>query len=303
MSQHVNQPVVDTPFYLSNTAAYLLWREEKLRYSKPVLSDLLVQVKNPYQLSADEKAAIVERCENFNMAIYQLINPDNQDKSLVHVLGKQLSLENLDANLRSDEDSVSSLQVSRQAGNQYIPYTNKALSWHTDGYYNTLDKQIFGIIMHCVRPAFAGGVNSLLNPENVYIVLRDENPAYIEALMHPEAMTIPDNIEEGKLIRAAQSGPVFMVKPPVGSEAGRLHMRFSARKRNIVWRNTEDTSKAVDMINRLMADDNIVFKVALKSGQGIICNNVLHNRSGFTDSETQKRLMYRARYFEAVNSG
>ena len=85
-----------------------------------------------------------------------------------------------------------------QAGNQYIPYTNKALSWHTDGYYNVLDKQIFGIIMHCVRPAAEGGVNSLLNPENVYIALRDENPAYIEALMHPEAMTIPDNIEKDR---------------------------------------------------------------------------------------------------------
>jgi len=81
---------------------------------------------------------------------------------LVHALGKQLAMETLDANLRSDEDSVSSLQVRAQAGNQYIPYTNKALSWHTDGYYNPLDKQIFGIIMHCVRPAVAGGVNAWL---------------------------------------------------------------------------------------------------------------------------------------------
>ncbi len=56
------------------------------------------------------------------------------------------------------------------------------------------------------------------------------------------------------------------------------------------------------MINRLLAEEENVFQVALKAGQGIICNNVLHNRSGFTDSETQKRLMYRARYFEAVNS-
>ena len=55
-------------------------------------------------------------------------------------------MEKLDANLRSDEDSISSLEVREQNGNQYIPYTNKALSWHTDGYYNPLDKQIFGII-------------------------------------------------------------------------------------------------------------------------------------------------------------
>ena len=114
--------------------------------------------------------------------------------------------------------------------------------------------------------------------------------------MHPDAMIIPENVEAGKVIREAQSGPVFMVKPD-----GRLHMRYSARKRNIIWRDTEETRKAVDMINRLLADDNNVLKVRLEAGQGIICNNVLHNRSGFTDSETQKRLMYRARYYDAVN--
>ena len=115
--------------------------------------------------------------------------------------------------------------------------------------------------------------------------------------MHPQAMTIPDNVEAGKVIRAAQSGPVFTIKPD-----GRLHMRFSARKRHIIWRDTPETLAAVEMMSRMMADDKNVFKLALKAGQGIICNNVLHNRSAFTDSDEQKRLMYRARYFEAVES-
>jgi len=296
MTQQVNQSMVaDSPFSLNNVTAYEKWRDAKLRYKTSNIDDLLVDIKDPYQLSVDEKAAIVARCKNFNMVIYQLENVEFQEKSLVHALGKQFAMENLDANIRSDEDSVSSLEVREQIGNRYIPYTNKALSWHTDGYYNRLDKQIYGIIMHCVRPAMEGGVNTLLNPENVYVALRDKNPAYIEALMHPEAMTIPDNIESGKVIRAAQTGPVFMVK-----SNGRLHMRYSARKRNIIWRDTEDTLKSVDMINQLMADEKNVFQIALKAGQGIVCNNVLHNRSGFTDSETQKRLMYRARYYDAV---
>jgi alpha-ketoglutarate-dependent taurine dioxygenase len=301
MPQQANQStVLGSPFHLSNNTAYSLWRDEKLRYKTPSLTDLLVDIENPYQLSGDEKAAISERCEHFNMAIYQLGSPQAKDKTLVHALGRQLGLEHLDANLRSDEDSVSSLEVRDQTGNQYIPYTNKALSWHTDGYYNHLEKQIYAIIMHCVRPAKEGGVNRLLNPENVYIALRDKDPAYIEALMHAEAMMIPENTESGEVIRAAQTGPVFMVKPPIGLEAGRLHMRFSARKRNIIWRDTEQTREAVALINQLMADDENVVKVALKEGQGIICNNVLHNRSGFTNSENQKRLMYRARYYDAV---
>ena len=296
MSQQANQPIsADSPFNLSNNTAYQQWRSDRLGYMNPALSDLFVRLEDPYQLTDDEKAAVIQCCEKYNMVIYQLNDPGIQDKSLVHELGEQLAMQHLDANLRADEDSVSSLQVREQAGNKYIPYTNKALSWHTDGYYNPLEKQIYGIIMHCVEPADSGGVNRLLNPENVYIALRDKSPAYIEALTHPEAMTIPDNIEDGKVIRAAQTGPVFMVKCD-----GRLHMRYSARKRNIVWRDTEETRMAVAMMNNLMADDDLVTTVALEQGQGIVCNNVLHNRSGFTDSAMQKRLMYRARYYDAV---
>lgn len=301
MSQQVNLSYSESsPFHLENKRAFEIWRDDKQTYDNLILSDLLVKVADPYKLSPDEIAAIRQNCNHYNMAVYQIDDASLEDKSLVHALGEQLSLVSLDANLRADEDSVSSLEVRSQSGNQYIPYTNKALSWHTDGYYNALDKQIYAIVMHCVRPAAEGGINSLLNHEKVYIALRNENPAYIEALMHPNAMTIPDNVEAGKVIRAAQSGPVFMVKAAVGSEAGRLHMRFSARKRNIVWRNTPETLEAVDMINGLMADDEFVFKVGLKAGQGIVCNNVLHNRSGFTDSETQQRLLYRARFYDAV---
>jgi len=272
-----------SPFDLSGDIAYKRWRDVKMSNPAPALDDLLVVIKDPYFLSKDEKSSIVERREKFNMAIYQLSDTEVKDKSLVHALGKQLAMECLDTNIRSDEDSVSSLEVREQSGNKYIPYTNRALSWHTDGYYNLLEKQIYGIIMHCVMPAEQGGVNALLNPEAIYIALRDENPAYIEALMHPEAMTIPDNIESGKVIRAEQTGPVFMVKESVGSKPGRLHMRFSARKRNIVWRDTEDTRLAVTRMNELMADEKLVTMVALTAGQGIVCNNVLHNRSSFID--------------------
>ena len=298
MSQQESQPLsADSPFNLNNNAAYQQWRSGRRDCQRPGIDELLVRVADPYNLSSDEKTALIASCKKYNMAIYQLEDLTMQEKSLVHQLGRQLGMKRLDANLRSDEDSVSSLQVREQQGNMYIPYTNKALSWHTDGYYNPLDKQIFGIIMHCVRPAIDGGVNSLINPEEVYIALRDENPSYIEALMHPQAMIIPDNVEAGKVIRAAQDGPVFRVKAD-----GRLHMRFSARKRNIVWRDDRNTHKAVEIINSYLADDENGLKVKLEAGQGIICNNVLHNRTGFEDSAGQKRLMYRARYYDAVES-
>ena len=63
-----------------------------------------------------------------------------------------------------------------------------------------------------------------------------------------------------------------------------------------------ETRDAVARISDFTADDSNVVKIRLQAGQGIICNNVLHNRSEFTDSDTQKRLMYRARYYDAVNT-
>jgi len=281
-------------FNLDNGDAYRQWSMQKKPLRQCDVSQHIVAIDDPIQLQATEKQALLESCDAYNMALYQLNEPSKQCKEMVVSLGEQLGLSRLDANLRSDSDSISSLRVSEQAGNQYIPYTNKALSWHTDGYYNKPERQINGFLLHCVSAAAEGGVNYLLDHEWVYKLLRDETPDYIDALMHPQAMTIPDNVESGKVIRGAQSGPVFSLH----EGSGRLHMRYSARKRNIIWRDDECTKAAVSRIGKILSDESLVLSVAMKSGQGLICNNVLHNRTGFTDSDLKKRLMYRARYFD-----
>jgi hypothetical protein len=114
--------------------------------------------------------------------------------------------------------------------------------------------------------------------------------------MHPEAMTIPPNVDAGTEIRGACAGPVFSIDALTGS----LHMRYSARKRNIEWRDDELTREAADLITEILDNDDIAYTYRLKAGEGVICNNVLHRRSGFNDSPDEKRLMYRARYYDRV---
>jgi len=286
------------PYNLADENSYQSWRAAKMASSPVSAEKVIVELENPYAISDIEKNALVKACFRYNFVIYQLLDRNLSDKTLVHALGQQLGLHHLDTNLRADEDSVTSLEVRDQAGNQYIPYTNKPLSWHCDGYYNRLDQQINSIVMHCVTPAASGGENELIDHEMLYIKLRDENPALIEALMQPDAMTIPANIEAGEEIRAEQSGPVFSVDPA----AGHLHMRYSARKKNIQWKDDDITQQAKRKITDLLTDTSIVFKHKLKAGQGIVCNNVLHNRKAFEDSEAHKRLMYRARYYDRVMS-
>ncbi|HED33929.1 MAG TPA: taurine catabolism dioxygenase TauD, partial [Gammaproteobacteria bacterium] len=109
-----------------------------------------------------------------------MARPDAGDKRFVAQTGLSLGLSRLDGNLCSDEDNISSIKVSdsgRQGG--YIPYTDKKLSWHTDGYYNEPSRTIRAMVLHCVRPAQSGGENLLLDHEMAYIQLRDENPRFI----------------------------------------------------------------------------------------------------------------------------
>ena len=286
------------PFDLSDSEAYESWKRTKLANYPADVEQIIVNLDDPSALQASEKAEITRLCKLCNVVIYQISDISQTDKSLVHDLGQQLGLKHLDSNLRADEDSITSLQVCEQSGNQYIPYTNKPLSWHTDGYYNALGQQIRAIIMHCVSPADEGGENGLLDHEMVYIRLRDENPAWIEALMHPAAMTIPPNIEQGQEIRGAQAGPVFSVDELSGS----LQMRYSARKRNIEWRDDAVTLEAAARITELLGDESMVFHHQLQAGQGVICNNILHNRTAFEDSASQQRLIYRARYYDRIEN-
>jgi alpha-ketoglutarate-dependent taurine dioxygenase len=287
------------PFDLRRSRDYARWRTWKLADYPVAASDLRVPLGDPGVLTAGEFAAIMARCRKANMAIYDC-GARPFDKSLLRRFGRQFGLERLDMNLRADEDSITSLRVVPESrGTHYIPYTSRSLNWHTDGYYNTPEEQVRAIVMHCVQDAASGGENRLLDPEIAYLLLRDANPDYLRALMQPDAMTIPANIEDGKLIRATCSGPVFTVEKTGGS----LHMRYTARTRSIVWKDDRDTRMAVGFLAELLTCDSpYPVSYRLRAGEGIICNNVLHSRTAFSDDAAsgQVRLLYRARYHERI---
>lgn len=306
--------LTNSPFDLRDDRSYAVWREHKLAQYPQSLAEIMVDIENPHALSEAESAAIREACGRANMALYKLkgastlkgagTEPDAQaaqsDKSCVADLGRQFGLNRLDSNLYADDDGISALHVSGELRQfDYIPYSNRPMSWHTDGYYNTAEKRIRSMVLHCVSPAAEGGDNSMVDHEMIYLQLRDKNPAYIEALMQPEVMTIPANVENGEKIRAEQTGPVFSVD----EETGALHMRYTARTRSIQWQQDKLTQAAVQYLEELLAADSpTIFHHRLEAGQGIICNNVLHQRSAFTDNPPpgQQRLFYRARYYDRI---
>ncbi len=295
------QSVSNSPFLLSNEAVYQLWRERKLTGYPERPEDLVVEVNDPRCLTGAEAEAIVQRCRQANMAVYASRLGGMADKEIPRAAGKRFGLTRLDSNTLADEDGITSLQVvpgKFQRG--YLPYSNKRLLWHTDGYYNTAENRIRAMVLHCVSPAAEGGENSLLDHEVAYILMRDANPEYIRALMAPDAMPIPANTEEGTETRPAVTGPVFSIDP-VG---GNLYMRYTARTRSIEWKRDEVTRAAVQFLEQLLAGESpYVFKHRMAAGQGLVCNNVLHNRTGFTDAVDGgvTRLVYRARYHDRIH--
>jgi alpha-ketoglutarate-dependent taurine dioxygenase len=293
---------VPSPFLPDNHAGYARWRETKLERYPDAVPDLAVEVDDPRRLSTAEMKKLASVCRKTNMAIYTSRLGGLADKEIPRRLGEQFGLTRLDNNLLADEDAITSIQVVPQkAGRGYIPYTNRRLLWHTDGYYNPAEQRVRAFVLHCVTPAASGGENALLDPEIAYLLLRDENPEHIRALMAGDAMTIPANTEAGSEIRAAQSGPVFSID----SRSGCLHMRYTARTRSIEWKQDEATRAAVQTLERLLAGDSpFIFRHRLNAGEGLLCNNVLHNRTEFTDDVDTGvvRLIYRARYYDRIRN-
>ncbi len=297
----INNESLSQRFVAGNNRVYCNWRDQKLDHYPASPESLLVTIQDSSNLSQDELSALKAGIRCANMVFYQLEDGAGESKSGLLARNRQLGLTNIDGNLCSDVDNVTSLRVNDEGRHKfYIPYTNRRLVWHTDGYYNLPDHQILGFTLHCVRQAAQGGESMLLDHELAYIHLRDQDPAYIEAFMAPDAMIIPPNIENGVELRGARGGPVFSLMP-----GGALHMRFSARTRNIEWKQDSRTQEALSCLNEYLDNrDTPVYHYRLMSGQGVICNNVLHARKGFEDggSSESTRLLYRARYYDRVEN-
>jgi hypothetical protein len=284
------------PFDLDDDAAYRRWRERKLATVARSPAELLVEVADPLNLTAAERDALLDRCARTNMAVYVSAPRDEADSEIPRRIGAQLGLRTLDVNYLADEDGITPLAVAESgARTAYIPYTNRPIRWHTDGYYNPPQRQIRAMILHCVQRAGSGGENRLLDHELAYIALRDADPAHIRALMQADAMTIPSRSEEGEVARGDQAGPVFSVDAD-----GRLHMRYTARTRSIAWKDDSAVRAATEALQRLLESDPQVLTLRQEPGMGIVCNNVLHDRAAFTDSPQRRRLVLRARYYERI---
>ncbi|MBF0357826.1 MAG: TauD/TfdA family dioxygenase [Magnetococcales bacterium] len=286
-------------FNLGDDRAYNEWREAKLAGYPQSLADLVVEINSPYELTADERTALLKVCAKANMVVFAVKNPDIIKDNPLPALLKQLGVEDVDCNLGAGESGLSKLSPGGSAYGpfaNYIPYRQAEIGWHTDGYYNTNERQVLSLALYCHRSAHEGGDNQLLDHEIAYIKLRDENPEFIKTFMDQEVMTIPARMDGDKVARPDRTGPVFSVKN------GFLHMRYTARTISISWKDSQKVVAAVDALTRIMNGTSpFIIRGRLENGLGLISNNILHTRGAFIDLEDgPKRELYRLRCFDRV---
>lgn len=286
-----------SPFHPENESVYQQWRKQKLEQLPASVEQLIFEVKELKRPTTAEISAITASCGRSNMAVFETTG--DVDKQALMVFATGFGLKRLDRNEGADDEGVTALTVSNDTGwrKTYIPYTNRPISWHTDGYYNTPERQIRGMVLFCERAAEEGGENALMDHELAWLYLRDINPDYISALMQPDVMLIPANEVDDKIVRPDRTGPVFSI-----DQHGHLHMRYTARQRNILWKDDVLTLEAVAALHELLHSESAwIYRTTLQPGQGLICNNVLHDRTGFTDSEQHRRLLYRLRFHDRMS--
>ena len=265
---------------------YRRWRDHKLACFSSDVNELMVEIKNPLKLTSSEIKLSSKIISQSNLLFFEL-GPNNNDiRSSLMILAKQFGMGHFEILESSEKSGLTKIEVSSvsQAKSEYIPYTNKSLNWHTDGYYNEINDPILSWLLFCHSNSSNGGDNKFMDHEIAYILFNDRS-ADIDDLMSSDAFTIPENTQNG---RKAVSSYVFRLLD------NKLHMKFSMREKNIIWR---DEIKASSELLKTIIKENESYQIKykLKPNQGVISNNVIHMRSSFTNTSNKNRLLYRLR--------
>jgi hypothetical protein len=108
-------------------------------------------------------------------------------------------------------------------------------------------------------------------------------------------MVIPEARDEAGRVRAENRGPVFFL-----NDSGALSLRYTARKKNVIWRD-DATREAAATLFSLIQSEPLVRREKLRPSQGLLCNNVLHDRAAFSNGAAS-RLLCRVRFHTRIES-
>mgnify|MGYP001568472062 FL=1 len=263
------------------------WADEKERNIPKISDDLHIEISDINHIRFNEIQKIKENLKLYNCCIYSSSTELQSNDNLL-ALARLIGMNTYDAsNIHSS--AISTITFNKNSDIPYIPYTNKALNWHTDGYYD--EKEIFSWLLHCVEPANTGGDNYFMDHELVMreYILKYDN---IDILTNKDAFIIPGN----KLVsRPNISSYIFSFD----NKYNKLHMKFSMRKENIDY--NRHVACAIKNLKEIIEKDckKYCLTYRLSKNEGIISNNILHGRNSYNDDKIKRKLL-RIRSYERI---
>ena len=273
--------------FTAKSAEFLRWAEEKEKNIPHNVNEILVNIHDINNVKISEISKIKETINRYNSCIYSSKVALKINTNLLKFV-ESVGMRTYDRN-NIESNEISTITPLQNNKINYIPYTDKSLNWHTDGYYDR--KSIFSWLLHCVNPATQGGENYLLDHElalREYVLRNDD----VNNLMAEDALTIP---ESKNTSRSEISTYIFSFK----NQYKKLHMRFSMRKDNIgtSLKANSAMTKLREIIENDCAKYSLTYK--LQKNEGIITNNILHGREAFKDDKVKRKLL-RIRSYERL---
>ena len=273
--------------FTAKSAEFLRWAEEKERNIPHNIDGIIVNIHDINNVKISEIAKIKETINKCNSCIYSSKIALKSNTNLLKFV-ESVGMRTYDRN-NIESNEISTITPLENNKINYIPYTDKSLNWHTDGYYDK--KSIFSWLLHCVHPATHGGENYLLDHElalREYVLRYDD----INNLMSEDALTIPESRDTS---RSEISTYIFSIK----NQYKKLHMRFSMRKDNIGT--SPKAGDAVTKLKQTIENDCAKYSLTykLQKNEGIITNNILHGRKAFKDDKVKRKLL-RIRSYERL---
>ena len=273
--------------FTAKSAEFLRWAEEKEKNIPQNSDGILVNIHDINNVKISEISKIKETINRYNSCIYSSKVALKINTNLLKFV-ESVGMRTYDCN-NIESNEISTITPLQNNKINYIPYTDKSLNWHTDGYYDR--KSIFSWLLHCVNPATQGGENYLLDHElalREYVLRNDD----VNNLMAEDALTIPASKDTS---RPEISTYIFSFK----NKYRRLHMRFSMRKDNIGT--SAKASPAIIKLREIIEDDCAKYSLTykLQKNEGIITNNILHGRKAFKDDKVKRKLL-RIRSYERL---
>ena len=277
-------------FPSDDSAIDLPW-QMKYADHENLTSERPIYIQNIESLTEIEHAQISADLNAANMAFYQTNMPLVTEDSIER-FATQFGIREYEKTSKKLK-KIRCVEHNANETAGYIPFTNRRLGWHTDGYYHPVGQAIRSFILHCNKPAFLGGNNYFVDHEALYRNLLQNHPAYIQRLCEANAMCIPENKKDG-WARDAVTGPVFHW------DSNQLFMRYTERTRNVIW--AEGLEEPLLEIRKMLQDNRYVKAIRFESGMGVICRNVIHKRDAFVDNEDTHRSLFRARFHDAIEN-